>query len=222
MKGHLNSATCKRLSDDFSSGLCKDAGYSVQIIENWRGNGRTDRGAVDLGLAVLRRKRETEWILKLRTVYPYGLNDRVDSFDQDNHAGRLNCKIGEDMVGKLFPKLPRSFNRNPENRHFNRTGRVNLNYKLFVQQLQHWTMNDLPNASNNIRVALYSMKKKHLKLLADYINDFSNNNSSDFLYLAWYLMALDIIECKLFIEPPKITKRASPKYRHTIYFVIKP
>ena len=64
-KGHLNSATCKRLSDHFSSGLCKDAGYSVQIIENWRGNGRTDRGAIDLGVAVLRRKRETEWILKL-------------------------------------------------------------------------------------------------------------------------------------------------------------
>ena len=145
----------------------------------------------------------------------------MDSFDQDNHAGRLNCKIGEDMVGKLFPKLPRSFNRNPENRHFNRTGRVNLNYKLFVQQLQHWTMNDLPNASNNIRVALYSMKKKHLKLLADYINDFMNNNSSDFLYLAWYLMALDIIECKLFIEPPKITKRPNPKYRCNITFCNK-
>ena len=40
----------------------------------WQGNGRTSPGAIDLGEAVLRRERETEWMLKLRTVYQYGLN----------------------------------------------------------------------------------------------------------------------------------------------------
>ena len=78
MKGRINSSSCKRLADHFSTGLCKGQGYTVQISENWGGNGRTDRGAIDLGLAVLRRKRETEWMLKLRTLYLYGLNDRVD------------------------------------------------------------------------------------------------------------------------------------------------
>jgi len=84
MKGNINSTSCKRLSDHFSKGNCKDSGYTVQIIENWVGNGRTERNSIDLGLATLRRKRESEWILKLRTVYPFGLNERVDlSTDKD-------------------------------------------------------------------------------------------------------------------------------------------
>ena len=40
----------------------------VQEIEKWQSNGRTGHGAIDLGEAGLRRKRDTEWILKLRTV----------------------------------------------------------------------------------------------------------------------------------------------------------
>ena len=51
---------------------------SVQIIEKWQGNGRTSREAINLSEAVLGRKRETEWMLKLRTVYPYGLHENVD------------------------------------------------------------------------------------------------------------------------------------------------
>ena len=42
-----------------------------------QGNGRTSRGTIDLGKAVLMRKRETEWKLKLRTVYPVGLDYRT-------------------------------------------------------------------------------------------------------------------------------------------------
>ena len=179
------------------------------------------RGAIDTGVAVLRRKRESEWILKLRTVYPYGLNDRVDMFSHDNYASKINCKIGEDMVGKLFPKLPRNFNRNSQQRHRNRKHNNNVNYDIFIKQLEYWVNNDLANASNNIRVALYSIKKKHLKLIANYINDYLNTKDSNFLYLPWYLMALDIIECKLFKELPVISKRPLPKYRCNISFCNK-
>ena len=65
---------CKWLAEHFSTGISKNAKYSVQIIEKWQGNGRASRGAIDLGEAVLRRKRKTKSMLKLRTVYPYGLN----------------------------------------------------------------------------------------------------------------------------------------------------
>ena len=62
---------CKWLAGHFSTGICKNAKYSVQIIEKWQGNGRTSSGAINLSEAVLRRKRETELMLKLRTVYPH-------------------------------------------------------------------------------------------------------------------------------------------------------
>lgn len=72
-----NYGYCKRLSNHFSEGFCKNANYHVQIIEKLEGNGRTGRKALDSQVTSLRKARETHWMLKLRTVYPYGLNDRI-------------------------------------------------------------------------------------------------------------------------------------------------
>ena len=70
MCGKIKSNSCKCLTEHFSTGICKNVKYSVQIIEKWQGNGRTSHGASELGEAVLRRKRETKWEIKLRIVYP--------------------------------------------------------------------------------------------------------------------------------------------------------
>ena len=75
-------------SNHFHKGLFKGAGYTVQINEKLEVKGRTGRGAIDCGLAVLHRKKEAEWIWKLRTVYPYGLNDRIKDNDRCN-SGRV-------------------------------------------------------------------------------------------------------------------------------------
>ena len=74
MIAKIKSNSCNWLGEHFSRDTCKNAKYSVQIIEKWQGNGRSSSGAIHLSQAVHRRKRETEWMLKLRTVYPYGLN----------------------------------------------------------------------------------------------------------------------------------------------------
>ena len=66
------------VSGTFFNELCKNAEYTVQIIEKQPGNGKTSRGATDLDEAVHSRKREREWMIKLRTVYPHGLNKKVD------------------------------------------------------------------------------------------------------------------------------------------------
>ena len=71
MSGKIKSNSCKRLAQHFSTGVCKNAKYSVQIIQKWQSNDRLNHGAINLGEAVARRKRETEWVLKLRTVNPY-------------------------------------------------------------------------------------------------------------------------------------------------------
>ena len=77
----------------FSTGICKNAKYSAQIIEKWQGNRRTSRGTINLGEAVLRRKRETEWSLKLRTLYPYGLNEKVNICDNDKNVKRFKVMM---------------------------------------------------------------------------------------------------------------------------------
>ena len=45
MSGKLKLSSCKWLAEHFSTGICKNAKYSVQIIEKWKANGRASRGA---------------------------------------------------------------------------------------------------------------------------------------------------------------------------------
>ena len=49
MSGKIKSNFCKWLAEHFSTGICKTAKYSVQIIEKWQGSGRTSCDAIDLG-----------------------------------------------------------------------------------------------------------------------------------------------------------------------------
>ena len=48
-------------------------------------------------------------MLKLRTVYPYGLNEKVDTCEDDRNVKRFKSDDG--IVGKLLPNLPRLFQR---------------------------------------------------------------------------------------------------------------
>ena len=94
---------CRVLSSHFNQGCCKNADYVVQILEKLAGNGRTARGAIDPKQTAERKKRETEWMLKLRTVYPYGLNDRIG--DEYKHTE------SHSLVGNKFPQLSRTHPR---------------------------------------------------------------------------------------------------------------
>ena len=103
MSGKLKLSSCKWLAEYFSTGICKNAKYSAEIIEKWQDSGRTSRGPIKLGEAVLREKRKTEWMLKLRTMYPYGLNEKVDICEDNENVKRIRSV--DDIVGKLFPSL---------------------------------------------------------------------------------------------------------------------
>ena len=70
---------CRYVKEHFTSGPCKDALFSVHIIEKLQGNGRNENGELNEEVTEYRRKREHWWINELRTSYPYGLNIRVGS-----------------------------------------------------------------------------------------------------------------------------------------------
>ena len=117
------------------------------------------------------------------------------------------------IVGKLFPNLPRLFRRDQTWRHVNRKGTPIIIFNQCIINLNNYLKDDLPNALNYIRLLLASIKKWHLKQVADHINDFLHDQNSQFLYNQWYLMALEIIETKLFKEPTEIVNKSTPKYR---------
>ena len=92
-------AFCKILNKHFNEGHCQGADYVVTIIEKLPGSGRTDRGVVDPGMKKVRKAREKYWILKMRTAFPFGLNDRID--DEYKRYEHKKC------VHKEFPPLSR-------------------------------------------------------------------------------------------------------------------
>ena len=67
------------LVDHFNYVMCKGPKYKVQIIEKIDKPGKNSDGKLNKETACLRRQRETFWIKELRTIYPYGLNNRCDT-----------------------------------------------------------------------------------------------------------------------------------------------
>ena len=73
---HLLAKDCVII---FSSGPCKGAAHFAQVIENWEGDGHLpNQGGEDQDLSRKRKKQEDHWMLKLRTIYPYGLNESLN------------------------------------------------------------------------------------------------------------------------------------------------
>ena len=73
---------------------CPQAYFPVQIIEKFIGSGYI-RGKVCPIKNKERLRREEYWMKNLRTIYPYGLNDKV----------RDGCN--DIPIRTLFPPIPR-------------------------------------------------------------------------------------------------------------------
>ena len=67
--------------------------HTIQILELLPGDGYLN-GKIDPAMLKLRLEREDFWIKTLRSVYPYGLNERVKSMNKDIPAGRLFPSLG--------------------------------------------------------------------------------------------------------------------------------
>ena len=93
----------KILNTHFSKGYCEDYSYTVNIIENLEGTGRTERNTMDFAAKPIRKARETYSMHELRTDFPYGLSDRIgDKFKTDNKHINFAAK---------FSSLPRKYSQ---------------------------------------------------------------------------------------------------------------
>ena len=86
---------CQIISDHFHKVVYCNASYSLQILKKLEGNWRTTRNAMK---GSTRKQHEEIWMLKLITIYPYSLNDRLeDEYKKENtHV----------LVGTKFPHVP--------------------------------------------------------------------------------------------------------------------
>ena len=124
-------------------------------------------------------------MLKLQTVFPYGLNDRIGD-EYTNFA-----------VAKRFPPLNRSHPRFA--RESLPIGTNQLICFKFLRQLKKLLNNHLPEALNFIRVSVSSFKKKELKKLAELADyDILSNSDRQFDFHQWYSVILDLIGTKFY------------------------
>ena len=105
--GKLGQTGCKLLTEHMNSYPCSGYGFSVQVLQIFLGTGRMDSNEVDPSQTSDRVSVEENWMVKLRTVYPYGLNDRC--------KGKYWTDKPEEVytARSLFVKLDRSTNNPP-------------------------------------------------------------------------------------------------------------
>ena len=199
---------CRILSEHFSKGSCKGATYFVNVIEKLKGSGRDSDGKVDPAVTVIRRKKETEWMLKLRTVFPYGLNDRIGNECMTNKGNSIICHN--------FPSLKR------HKKHSRVRTKSKISHDLVVDHFPYIVMESIKtnrrNTMNLIRVLLSSLNKSSYKKLGDIITDFLLDKNENFLYSQYFLTALDIISGHVWKPPPCVEHRPSSEFRLQINF----
>ena len=202
MNVHRKGKTgCEILIDHFSN-VCPGSLFSIDILEKLPGDGY-ENGSIDDKMRKYRLEREDYWMKILRTVYPYGLNDRAKSINSDN------------PVGHLFPPLPRHGNKFVDQRtrsHRNSTP-SHSDLDLLLEQINN---SPIPLRGNECRKLLDSFQRKHLRKLAQEANkrlDTCTDQSK-----RWFEQIVDTFFTKIFKEqPPKKTK-PRPKYILPLYF----
>ena len=133
---------CRRLSDHFNIGICKNKQYTVQIIETLEGSGKLNNGSEDISISRKRREKEKNYMLTLRTVYPYGLNDRIGDEYSRNKS---------EQIGNRFKTLKRNKIHPPRNHLHKKSSNIPID---FVGLLSNMLLKNLPDAMNFIRFIL--------------------------------------------------------------------
>ena len=171
---------CEHSINHYKS-VCKGASFSIHILEKLEGDDFTN-GQRDFAVQKLRLQREDYWMKKLRTIYPYGLNERAKNFNL------------EQPNGKLFSPLTKFINRreNLEKRRVNEPTKFDKTDTL----LAHIATFPQKNRSDNFRRILEGTKRKDLRKLAS--NATEELKTCDDTKKKWCELIIDIFYFDIF------------------------
>ena len=212
MNGHRTSkAGCEHVIKHKKA--CEGCIFSYQIIENLQGTGYDEIGSIDPDASKNRHTREDFWIKKLRTLFPYGLNEKA--FDKVCDANDNST-----AVGKIFPPLDRKADR-PLRSRPKYNNQLDFSLEYFFSEVNKWFLHDKFNLFNNIRILLNKLPRQLLKAVASEILH-PDQHATDSKKEHTYLFILDIIDTKL-LPKSKVFKKSKPCPKNTcsIHFVNK-
>ena len=206
---HRTSKTgCEIVIKHFDK-TCKAFSFTIQVLEILPGSGYNEFNEVDEENRKLRLEKEDIWMKKLRTIYPYGLNERAKQ--------KVSNDISLTPVGSIFPSLRQHCNAEKRYRGGkSRPSKVSAN--IFFDMVDKLISNHLKQAFNAIRKSLNNLKKSVLKQIAYIIMSESSKLKYWLTREQLYLFILDIIDTKLY--KPSIFKKSkiAPKNIISVFF----
>ena len=156
---------------------------------------------MDSAAKPLRKVRETYWMHELRTISPYGLNDRIgDEFNNDNKHINVAAKSSS---------LPRKCSC--ANRGKNHKGVPRLLPQQSVKDLNQMLNTSIKDTPNFIRISISGMKKSYLKITHQLLTTKLCHSPSDFIFSIHYHQAIDLI----FL----LSQRRNPPKMCAVYFL---
>ena len=199
MNIHRRGKTGCEIAIDHYRNVCPGATFSIQILESLPGNGYHN-GVVDPAMLEYRLQREDYWMKTLRTVYPYGLNERTKFMNKGT------------PTGKLFTSLPRHGAKFVDQRtRTSRNSRIPdlealvTNFFSFEKEIR----------SNECRKLLDSLRHPNLRKLAVEAN--SRLSTCEDHLKRWYDLLIDVYFTKVYKEEKGNAKKA-PKHLLPIFF----
>ena len=208
MNIHRTAKTgCEHMINHFRE-VCPGSSFSIRIIEVFKGDGY-ENNKVCPEARKIRVERENFWMKELRTIFPYGLNERARGQGQNS------------SIGKLFPSIPRQSLRLFRSRH-NPFNNNPFDKQSFFLSLNNLLANDLSNAFYKIRKLLNSLRKKLLKSIANEILSNGPLLKNDPMSVHFYVYTLDIIETITYLpkDNKSPSKKKCPKNIIPIFFSI--
>ena len=206
MNIHRTAKTgCKHMINHFKE-ACPGASFSIQVIELFEGNGYVGKKVCPSALKA-RVDREDYWMKELRTIHPYGLNERARGQDKNL------------PVGKLFPRVARTSPRSGHSRNNRNNHEIVTSHENFFHLFDNILLNDKTNAFYRLRVILNRLKKSTLKKVAFNILSRSPLVKLNAFSEQYYLYVLDIIETLIYVPfESKKKSKLRPKHICNIFF----
>jgi hypothetical protein len=201
MNIHRTSKTgCTFMIEHFNN-VCPGASFSIQILEKLPGDGYLN-GAIDDDMRQLRLQREDYWMKTLRTIYPYGLNEKTKQMNR------------ELPIGRLFPPIPRYGHKYLETR--SRLNRNVVNQLTSLDSFMKHILSFPPKSrGNELRKLLNGFKLKHLRSIAGEART-RLEQTFDIQLDRWYKVIVDIFLTKMYQKPSE--KKKAPMHILPIFF----
>ena len=139
---------------------CPGDGFRINILEIFEENGYTDNDIKKKPCPIARQTRlDTEdfWMKKLRTIFPWGLNEKAKNNDHNIR------------VGKLYPSITSNNTRILHCRNNKNNHAENFSHVAFFQIFDNLLTSNLTNGYYEIRTYLNRLKRKTLKKIASLI-----------------------------------------------------